>query len=297
VARVALIGLGNMGLGMARRILEAGHQLSVFNRTASKTAVFSDGQALVCATPRDACDAADAVFAMVADDDASRAVWLGSDGILAANMAEKSLAIECSTLSHQWVVELATKARACGLRYIDAPVTGLPANAADGTLTLLVGADPADLDAARPLLSSISRRVVRFGDVGAGTAYKLIINMVGAVQIASIAEAVAIAERARLDLSAVEEAIATGQAGSPQVVRNSHRMIADDHERDIVFTPTLRLKDVEYALQFARQLGIGSPLGQLVRDQLRKLCALGYAHLNESKIVEVARTELPSPEP
>jgi len=283
-----------MGLGMARRLLEGGHQLSVYNRTASKAEALAGTGACISATPREACAGAEAVIAMLADDTASRSVWLGPDGILAANLAAGSLAIECSTLSHGWVSELAAQATTRGLRYIDAPVTGLPEHAAAGTLTLLVGAASSDLESARPLLSSISQRIVLFGGVGAGTAYKLIINMVGAVQIASIAEAVAIAERAGLDLVAVAEAIATGQAASPQVVRNSRRMIANDHERNIVFTPTLRMKDVEYALQLATSLEIGCPFGQLARKQFRQLCDLGYPDTNESKIIEVARLQTPS---
>ena len=294
MARVAFVGLGKMGLGMARRLLDGGHHVSVYNRTASKAKALAGTGARIGATPREACAGAEAVIAMVADDTASRSVWLGSDGILAANFAPGSLAIECSTLSHGWVTELAAQAITRGLRYIDAPVTGLPEQAAAGTLTLLVGAVLSDLDSARPLLSSISQRIVRFGGVGAGTAYKLIINMVGAVQIASIAEAVAIADRAGLDLAAVADAIGTGQAASPQVVRNSRRMIANDHERNIVFTPTLRMKDVEYALQFAKNLEIGCPFGQLARDQFRQLCDLGYADTNESKIIEVARLQRPS---
>ena len=84
--------------------------------------------------------------------------------------------------------------------------------------------------------------------------------MIGAVQIASVAEGLSIAERAGIDLAVVAEAIATGQAASPQVVRNANRMVANDHEQNVVFTPVLRLKDVDYALKFARRLGIGSPV-------------------------------------
>lgn len=143
---------------------------------------------------------------------------------------------------------VAAKARVRNLRYLDAPVTGLPHNAAAGTLTLLVGADAEDLESARPLLSAFSDRILRFGRVGAGTAYKLIINMIGAVQIASLAEGLVLAERASLDLKTVADALATGQAASPQVVRNARRMIANDHEQNVVFTPVLRLKDVALRL-------------------------------------------------
>ncbi len=135
--------------------------------------------------------------------------------------------------------------------------------------------------------------IIHFGGVGTGTAYKLIINMLGAVQIASVAESMAIAERAGLDLRTVADAIATGQAASPQVVRNSQRMVAGDHRQDIVFTPQLRLKDVSYALQLTRQLGIGAPFGSLAEDAFRQLCRMGLQDANESSILEVARLQTP----
>jgi 3-hydroxyisobutyrate dehydrogenase-like beta-hydroxyacid dehydrogenase len=196
VTSVAFIGLGNIGIGMAQRLLAAGHDLRVYNRTRSKAVPLEHAGARVCATPREACEGAEAVIAMTADDDSSRSVWLGPDGVLAAQLVPRALAIECSTLSHDWVLELAAKSQARDLRYLDAPVTGLPEHAASGTLTLLVGAEAADLAAARPLLGAISKRILRFGGVGTGTAYKLIINMIGAVQIASVAEGMALAEKA-----------------------------------------------------------------------------------------------------
>jgi 3-hydroxyisobutyrate dehydrogenase len=232
---------------------------------------------------------------MTADDVSSRAVWLGPSGALAARFAPRAFTIECSTLSYDWVLELAAKVHARDLRYIDAPVTGLPENAAAGTLTLLVGADTRDLEAALPLLNAISNRILRFGGIGCGTAYKLIINMIGAVQISSLAEGMAIAERAQLDLRVVAEAIASGQAASPQVVRNARRMVANDHDDDVLFTPVLRLKDVEYAVRFAQRLGIGSPFGQLAAKQLQQLCDLGHSGSNESRIIDVARRQAPQP--
>jgi 3-hydroxyisobutyrate dehydrogenase len=293
VTSVAFIGLGKMGVGMARRLLNAGNDLRVYNRTRYKATILREAGALVCDTAWEACAGADAVITMTADDASSRAVWLGANGILAAQLAPRAFAIECSTLSYDWVMELSAEAQSRDLRYIDAPVTGLPEHAAAGTLTLLVGADPTDLDLARPLLGAISQRILRFGGVGSGTAYKLIINMIGAVQIASVAEGLAIAERAGIDLAVVTEAIATGQAASPQVVRNANRMVANDHEQNVVFTPVLRLKDVDYALKFARRLGIGTPFGRLASSQLRLLCDLGHTRANESRIIEVARLQTP----
>lgn len=277
-----------MGVGMASRLLDAGHELAVYNRTAAKADPLVKRGARLASSPADAGDRADAVFCMVADDAASRSSWLADDGILASHPAPDALAIECSTLSHEWVVELAAGAAARGFSYIDSPVTGLPANAAAGRLTLLVGAREQDLERARLLLSAVADRIIRFGDVGAGTAYKLIINMIGAVQIASAAEGMALAQRAGLDLATVADAIATGQAASPQVVRNVGRIVAGDHDRNVVFTAALRLKDVEYALRLAHGIGAGAPFGELAAAGLRELCADERAELNESGVYDVA---------
>jgi 3-hydroxyisobutyrate dehydrogenase len=318
MARIGFIGLGKMGLGMAGRLLAAGHSLRVYNRTPSKAAPLVEMGALLCASPAEACRDAEAVIVMVADDEASREVWLGADGALSGRLtggqrtsdgrgasgepAGESavamqvrtrlapLAIECSTLSYDWVTELAAAAKAHGFRYIDAPVTGLPANAAAGELTLLVGADPTDLEAARMLLEAFSQRIIHFGAVGTGTAYKLIVNMLGAIQIASAAESMALAERAGLDLHAVADAIAAGQAASPQVVRNTRRMVAGDSDRSVIFTPRLRLKDVDYALRLANKLDLGTPFGTLAAQAFRQLCLTGRGEENESNVIEVART-------
>jgi 3-hydroxyisobutyrate dehydrogenase len=109
VATVAFIGLGNMGRGMANRLLQSGHELRVYNRTASKATELERAGAQRCLTPREACADAEAVFAMTADDTSSRSVWSGPDGVLAARLAPRALAIECSTLSHNWVMQLAVE--------------------------------------------------------------------------------------------------------------------------------------------------------------------------------------------
>jgi 3-hydroxyisobutyrate dehydrogenase len=287
--RIAFLGLGRMGSGMAARLLAAGHRVTVFNRTASRAERLVAAGATLAASPRQACEGAEAVVAMTADDVSSRALWLGADGALGADLAPGALAIECSTLSHDWVRELGQLTTERGLRYVDAPVTGLPAAAAAGELTLLVGADSVNLAAARPLLDAFAAQVVHFGPVGAGTAYKLAINLIGCVQIASAAEGLALAERAGLDPKLVVEAIATSQAASPQVVRNTRRMLERAFARDVTFTPVLRLKDVEYALRLAEQLGVAAPFGAAARDMFRELIARGGGAEHEARIIEVAR--------
>src|SRR4030095_12704557 len=180
----------------------------------------------------------------------------GDLGALAASNAPDALVIECSTLSHDWVLELAREVRRRDFRYVDAPVTGLPDAAAAGTLTLLVGADPGDLDAARPVFASLATRDLHFGPEAEGTVYKRVVNLMGAVQIASAAEGMALAESAGLDLKLVADAIASGQDASPQVVRNVRRCVTGDHGGSVNFTPALRLKDIEYALRLARKLAV-----------------------------------------
>jgi 3-hydroxyisobutyrate dehydrogenase len=287
--RVAFLGLGKMGTGMASRLATAGHSLSVFNRTPGRAASLEKLGARVAETPRAAAQNADIIIGMTADDESSRAMWLGEHGALAAENHPDALAIECSTLSHDWVIELAGHVANRGFRYVDAPVTGLPDAAAAGTLTLLVGAHPTALDAARPVFSSLATRVLHFGGVGQGTVYKLMVNLMGAVQIAAAAEGMVLAERAGLDLGLVADAIASGQSASPQVVRNVRRFVTGDHGVPVNFTPALRLKDIEYALRLARSLGSPGEFGEVAARLYRKLCERGHSRDNESRIVDVVR--------
>lgn len=287
--RVAFLGLGNMGTGMAGRLRAAGHTLTVYNRTRERTAPLEKLGARVADSPRSAAQQADVIIGMTADDESSRAMWLGDQGALAADNSPHALAIECSTLSHDWVLELAQHVRTRGFRYVDAPVTGLPDAAAAGTLTLLVGADAADLDAARPIFASLATRVLHFGAAGQGTVYKLMINLLGAVQIASAAEGMLLAERAGLDLKLVADAVASGQAASPQVVRNVRRFVSGDHGGNVNFTPALRLKDIDYALRLAKKSGVDCAFGKVAADVYRKLCEQGFSCDNESRVIDTMR--------
>jgi 3-hydroxyisobutyrate dehydrogenase len=287
--RIAFLGLGLMGSGMAARLVAAGHAVTVYNRTASRAEPLQRLGARVADSPRAAAQNADVIVGMTADDESSQYMWLGEAGALSAANAPDALAIECSTLSHDWVLDLARQVRARGFRYVDAPVTGLPDAAAAGTLTLLVGADPADLDAARPVFASLATRVLHFGAVGQGTVYKLMVNLLGAVQIASAAEGMALASAASLDLKLVADAIGSGQAASPQVVRNVRRFVSGDHAGAINFTPALRLKDIEYALRLARKLGAPHAFGEVAAGLYRRLCDAGFARDNESRIIDVLR--------
>jgi 3-hydroxyisobutyrate dehydrogenase len=290
MASIAFLGTGNMGAGMAGCLIKAGHDLTVYNRTMEKTRPLAELGATAADTPQEAAKGADAVIAMVGDDEASKAVWLGDTGALAAETAENAMTVECSTLSHDWVLELAATAGKKGFRYIDCPVTGIPVKAAAGDLTLLVGAEAGDMETARPLLQPFSSEIIHFGPVGAGTAYKLMVNLMGAVQIAGAAEGMLIAEKAGLDPGQVADALAKGAAASPQVIRNARRMAAADHKQNITFSGQLRLKDTLYGLRLADKLGQQTPFGDAARDAFQMLLDEGFDELNESKVIDVLRS-------
>ncbi len=281
MAKIAFFGLGRMGSGMAARLRDAGHEVRVWNRSPKDEPGF-------VAAIEDAAKDADAAFAMLADDAASRDVWDRALPVLPTG----AFVVECSTLSHDRVLELAAQAKAKGLRYIDSPVTGLPDVAAAGKLTLFVGADQDDLDAARPLLAPLSAEIAHFGPVGAGTVYKLMINLMGAVQIAAVGEGLALAAKAGLDVAQVAAYLAKGQAASPQAVRAANRIVAGDHDRDVLFTGRLRLKDASYGAALARKLDIPARLGETACDAYSRLVDAGLGDQNETKIVAVSEKKL-----
>lgn len=289
MAEIAFIGTGLMGHGMAGRLIEAGHAVRVYNRTAAKTEALVEAGARAAASPAEAADGADAVFAMLSDDTASRQVWLGPEGVFAGGPAADALCIECSTLSASWVRELADAATVRGFSYIDCPVTGYPHMAADGSMTLFVGADDQTLARARPFLTPLCKEIIHFGAVGTGTAYKLVVNLMGAVQIAAAAEGLMIAERAGLDRQTVADAICKGAAASPQVVRNVKKMAANEHETNITFSGRLRLKDTLYGMALAKAVGAEAGFGKLAEEAFRRQIDAGFGDLSETKVFDVLR--------
>src|SRR6186997_2757069 len=157
--RVALIGLGLMGSGMARRLLGAGFPLAVYNRSPERAAPLGAEGARVAASPREAALDAEVILSMVADDAASRAVWLGEDGAL-AGAARGAVLVDCGTLTVGWIEELSRAAAAAGCSLLDAPVTGSKPQAAAGELLFLVGGSADALEIARPALAVMSRAIV-----------------------------------------------------------------------------------------------------------------------------------------
>ena len=185
---IAFLGLGIMGSGMARRLLGAGFPVTVYNRNCDKAAPLAAAGARIAASPREAAAGAKVVIAMVADDAASRGLWLGEQGAL-AGAARGTVLVESSTLTVGWVKELAAAAAAGGFEFLDAPVTGSKMQAAAGELNFLVGGEAATLEKIRPVLVPMSRSIVHLGPTGSGALIKLINNFVCGVQVASLAEA------------------------------------------------------------------------------------------------------------
>lgn len=250
---ITLLGLGAMGSGMAANWLAKGFNLTIWNRTRAKAEGLAAQGATLAATPREAATNADFVVAMVADDAASREVWLGENGAL-AGMKRGAIAIESSTLTPDWVRELAGKAQEHGCGFLDAPVGGSRQAAAGGQLTFFVGGDAATLEDARPALSAIGGKINHLGGVGAGATWKLINNLLIAAQSAALAEALKLAEKAGFDPPQTAALILAGAAASPIVQMKLPRMIAGSYD-ETDFALYLMHKDARYGIALAEALG------------------------------------------
>ena len=256
--RVALLGLGTMGAGMAANWLAKGFGLTVWNRTRARTQALADKGARVATTPREAAEGADCVFAMVADDAASRAVWLGDDGAL-AGAKTGAVVVESSTLTPDWVRELAGRARAKGCAFLDAPVGGSRQAAASGELRFFVGGDAATLDKARPALIAIGSKIDLLGPAGAGATWKLINNQLIAAQVAALGEALDVARKAGFRPVQISSLILNGAASSPIVKMKLPSMLNGDYDEPD-FALSLMLKDARYAAALAQSLGAPADL-------------------------------------
>jgi 3-hydroxyisobutyrate dehydrogenase len=251
--RIALLGVGIMGAGLAETWLKKGFAVAVYNRTRDKAAALAASGACVAATPAEAAAGAELIVAIVADEAASRAVWLGETGALAA--AEPgAVIVESSTVPPEWARELAQRAGERGLQFLDAPVAGSKAAAASGALTLLVGGDAGALERARPGLEAISRQIVHLGPTGAGATWKLIHNMMLAVHVAAAAEAIALAAKAGFDRAQVLSLIDNGPAASFMVKFKMPRFTEQRFD-DADFALRHMIKDARYALALGEKYG------------------------------------------
>jgi 3-hydroxyisobutyrate dehydrogenase len=275
-----------MGAGMAGRLLDAGLRLTVWNRHRERADALGARGAAIAGTPRDAAAGAEVVVAMVADDAASRAVWLGDTGALAA-LGPGAMAIECSTVSPAWIDELAQAALARGVAVLDAPVTGSRTHAAGGELRFLVGGPADALDRARPVLAAMGREIIHLGPAGSGARMKLINNFVCGVQAAALAEGLALIEASGLNTGDAMRILATGAPGSPLVNTVGPRMAARDYT--VNFSLSLMNKDLRYAIDDATRFGLDLRTAAGARALFEGALAAGLGDRDFSAVVEPLR--------
>lgn len=283
---VAILGLGTMGSGMAANLLKAGFPLAVYNRTAAKAQPLVDAGARLASTPADAARGASVVISMLADDAASRAVWLGPNGALEA--AEKdAILIESSTVSPEWIAEFAGHAAQRGVGFLDAPVTGSRTQAQSGQLSLLVGGSEATLAAVTPVLKAISKEILHLGPIGSGAKLKLINNFLCGVQIASVAEGIAWIERSGLNREQALKFLATGAPGSPVFGAVSARMAS--HNYAVNFLLRLMAKDLLYAQNEAARCDLDLTTAKVARSLFDDAVAKGFGDEDMASVIEPLR--------
>jgi len=284
---IAFLGVGTMGAGMAGRLLDAGFTVIVWNRHRDRTNPFVARGARAADSPKAAASGADLVIAMVADDAASRTVWLGPDGAL-AGAARGTVLIESSTLSPAWIGELAGHAAQAGCELLDAPVTGSRTHAASGDLLFLVGGPAAALERVRPALTAMgSRGIVHLGPTGSGARLKLINNFVCGVQAAALAEAVTLIERLGLDPAQAFPVLSDGAPGSPLVKGVGQRMLKHDYA--VNFALALMHKDLSYAIAEGARAGVPLRTAETARAMFGDAVAAKLADADFAAVVEPLR--------
>lgn len=284
--RIAFLGLGIMGGGMARRLLGAGFAVAVFNRNAAKAAPLAAAGATVAASPREAANDADVILCMVADDSASRAMWLGTEGAM-ARARRGAILVDCSTLTVAWVKELAAAAQGQGCEFVDAPVTGSKLAAAAGELNFLIGGSAAALEKLRPVLAPMSRSITHLGPTGSGALIKLVNNFTCGVHVAAMAEALAWIERSGLDRAQALGVLLDGAPGSPIAKVVSARMTARDYTPN--FLLALMAKDIGYALKEGAAAGPPLATAAAALEVFQRAIAAGHGDKDMSAIVEPLR--------
>jgi 3-hydroxyisobutyrate dehydrogenase len=267
MTKLAFLGLGVMGGPMAGHLQKAGHDVTVYNRTASKAQAWAKEYGGSAAdTPRAAATGADFVMACVGNDDDLRSVCLGEDGAF-AGMASGATFVDHTTVSSKVTAELYDLAKSAGIAFVDAPVSGGQAGAENGVLSVMCGGDQAAYDAAEPIIAAYARICRRIGASGAGQMTKMCNQIAIAGLVQGLSEAMHFAEKAGLDGEAVVEVISQGAAGSWQMSNRYQTMIADDFDHG--FAVDWMRKDLAICLSTADETGASLPVTALV-DQFYK---------------------------
>ncbi|MFI6942071.1 NAD(P)-dependent oxidoreductase [Streptomyces sp. NPDC050418] len=280
--QLAFIGLGNMGGGMARRLLETGHRLSVYNRTASKAAPLVAAGATLADAPERAAAGHRVVLLSLSDEKAVEEVLFGR---VVPVLETGSVIVDTSTVSPSYAREAAERLKAKGMRRVEACVVGNPLQARKGELRVFVAGDPADLYEVRPVLDAIGSEVVHLGSPGNAASMKLILNLLLGAQVASLAEAVAYGTAAGLDRDQLIGAVSNSGFSSLVMRFRADLMIKGSYE-PAYFRSALMEKDIRIALDDAAGHGTKMPVLGLVREQFEAVVAAGDGDKDASVLVE-----------
>ena len=288
---VAFLGLGVMGYPMAGHLARAGHQVTVYNRTATKSiawcAEFAGANAPQhAATPRLAAQQADLVFCCVGNDDDLRSVTLGADGAF-AGMKEGAVLVDHTTASASVARELHTAAKNLGLHFVDAPVSGGQAGAQNGMLTVMCGGDRAAFEAAQPVALAFSKAVTLLGESGAGQLAKMVNQICIAGLVQGLSEAIAFGQQAGLDMNQVLDVIGKGAAQSWQLDNRGKTMVADQFE--FGFAVDWMRKDLGLVLDEAKRNGARLPVTALVDQFYADVQHLGGQRWDTSSLIKRLR--------
>lgn len=288
--KVGFIGLGQMGSGMAARLLDAGHDLTVYNRTRARTKPLQEGGASVADSPAGACSGAEAVFTMLADDHAVEEVAFGGQGILGA-LPRGAVHISSSTLSVDFTRRLAAAHADVGQRFLAAPVFGRPDVAAAGKLFVVAGGEQKTVASLQPLLDAIGQRTFVMSDQPEAAALvKLSGNFLIASVIESVGEAMALVDRGGVDRRAYLELITSTLFNAP-VYKGYGQLIADRKYEPAGFAAPLGQKDIRLTLAAAEELRVPMPVASLLRDRLLRLLANGGEKLDWAAVGDFATAD------
>ena len=287
MAKVAFLGLGVMGYPMAGHLKAAGHDVTVYNRTTAKLEKWAEQYGgSYATTPREAAKGADFVMACVGNDDDLRSVTLGDDGAF-AGMSGGAIFVDHTTVSAKVTDELYAAAKAMGLSFVDAPISGGQAGAENGVLSIMCGGDQAAFDAAEPMMDAYSRICRRIGDSGAGQKTKMCNQIAIAGLVQGLSEALHFAEKAGLDGAAVVEVISQGAAGSWQMSNRYTTMLADHFEHG--FAVDWMRKDLGICLDAANENGASLPVTALVDQFYKDVQKMGGGRWDTSSLFKRLR--------
>ncbi len=285
--RVAFLGLGVMGFPMAGHLARAGHQVTVYNRSAAKAQAWAaEFGGASAATPREAASGADMVFCCVGNDDDLRAVVLGADGAF-AGMKAGAVFVDHTTASADVARELYAAGKAQGLNFVDAPVSGGQAGAQNGLLTVMCGGDAAAFDAAKPVAMAFSRAFTLMGASGAGQLTKMVNQICIAGLVQGLSEGIAFGMKAGLNMEQVLDVIGKGAAQSWQMDNRGKTMAAGKF--DFGFAVDWMRKDLGLVLDEAKRNGALLPVTALVDQFYAEVQRMGGNRWDTSSLIQRLR--------